>query len=68
MHILITGAAGMLGRKLTARLVADATLAGREITRLSLLDVVEPAAPDGFAGQVTRRAARRRGQWPTVLT
>ena len=28
MHILITGAAGMIGRKLTARLVADGALNG----------------------------------------
>ena len=31
MHILITGAAGMIGRKLTARLVNDGALAGRPI-------------------------------------
>ena len=29
MHILITGAAGMIGRKLTARLVKDGTLNGQ---------------------------------------
>ena len=28
MHILITGAAGMIGRKLTARLVKDGALNG----------------------------------------
>jgi len=31
MHILITGAAGMIGRKLTSRLVADGALAGKPI-------------------------------------
>ena len=31
MHILITGAAGMIGRKLTARLVADGGLDGKPI-------------------------------------
>ena len=43
MHVLILGAAGMIGRKLTARLVADGNVAGREIDRLTLVDVVAPA-------------------------
>ncbi|OWV82807.1 NAD-dependent epimerase [Rhizobium sp. R72] len=57
MHIAIIGAAGMIGRKLTARLVADGRLAGQAITRLSLVDVVTPAATDGFAGRVETSAA-----------
>jgi D-erythronate 2-dehydrogenase len=40
LHILITGAAGMIGRKLTSRLIADGALHGRQIDRLSLHDVV----------------------------
>lgn len=40
MRILITGAAGMIGRKLTAWLLEEGTLAGREITKLDLHDVV----------------------------
>ncbi len=40
MHILITGAAGMIGRKLTSRLVADGALNGKPIDKLSLHDVV----------------------------
>jgi nucleoside-diphosphate-sugar epimerase len=52
MHILITGAAGMIGRKLTARLVADGALNGKPIGRLSLLDVGAPPRPDRFAGRV----------------
>ena len=42
MRVLITGAAGMIGRKLTARLVADGTIAGRRITALDLHDIVPP--------------------------
>ena len=42
MRVLITGAAGMIGRKLTARLVADGTIAGRRITGLDLHDIVPP--------------------------
>lgn len=52
MHILITGAAGMIGRKLTARLVKDGQLNGQNIDRLTLIDVVAPEKPAGFAGAV----------------
>ncbi|MGY2050748.1 D-erythronate dehydrogenase [Methylobacterium sp. JK268] len=45
MHILILGAAGMVGRKLLARLVQDGSLGGEAITRLTLHDVVAPEAP-----------------------
>ncbi|TIP33395.1 MAG: NAD(P)-dependent oxidoreductase, partial [Mesorhizobium sp.] len=34
MRILVTGAAGMVGRKLTARLARDGALRGRKITAL----------------------------------
>jgi D-erythronate 2-dehydrogenase len=47
MHILIIGAAGMIGRKLTDRLTADGVIAGQEITRLTLADVVAPPMPSG---------------------
>src|SRR5581483_4687020 len=52
MHILIVGAAGMIGRKLTDRLVQDGQLGGKPIKRLTLTDVVAPTAPAGFKGQV----------------
>jgi D-erythronate 2-dehydrogenase len=52
MHILITGAAGMIGRKLTARLVTDGGLNGQTIDRLTLIDVVAPEKPAGFSGAV----------------
>jgi nucleoside-diphosphate-sugar epimerase len=52
MHILITGAAGMIGRKLTARLVKDAKLNGETIERFTLIDVVAPQKPAAFSGQV----------------
>src|SRR5580704_8590832 len=57
MHILITGAAGMIGRKLTERLVKDRALNGKPIDRLTLLDVVAPARPVGFAGVVEAAAS-----------
>ena len=57
MHVLITGAAGMIGRKLVERLARDGALAGTPITALTLLDVVAPAEPAGFAGEVRRTTA-----------
>jgi len=57
MHILITGAAGMIGRKLVDRLAADGALGGRAIAALTLLDIIAPASPAGFAGPVTPMAS-----------
>jgi D-erythronate 2-dehydrogenase len=57
MHILITGAAGMIGRKLTARLTADGALNGQPIDRLTLLDVEAPPRPDGSAARIDAVAA-----------
>jgi nucleoside-diphosphate-sugar epimerase len=56
MHILIIGAAGMVGRKLTERLVADGRLGADEVTALTLADVIDPPAPAGFKGE-TRTVA-----------
>jgi len=56
MHILITGAAGMIGRKLTERLVVDRVLHGQPIDRLTLLDIVMPARPASFSDHVKTRA------------
>ena len=52
MHILITGAAGMIGRKLAARLVKDGKLNGKTIDKFTLTDVVAAEKPVGFAGAV----------------
>jgi D-erythronate 2-dehydrogenase len=57
MHILMTGAAGMIGRKLTARLVKDGTLNGKPIERLTLIDLHAPDRPDRFNGAVEAIAA-----------
>lgn len=45
MHILIIGAAGMIGRKLTAALLRDG-LGGTMPAQLTLADVVAPTAPE----------------------
>jgi nucleoside-diphosphate-sugar epimerase len=52
MHIFVTGAAGMIGRKLTERLAADGALNNRPIEKLTLLDVAAPAKPEKFSGAV----------------
>lgn len=57
MHILMTGAAGMIGRKLTERLVKDGNLNGAPIDALTLLDVVSPPKPQNFPGKVEPVAA-----------
>jgi D-erythronate 2-dehydrogenase len=57
VHILVTGAAGMLGRKLTERLVRDGGLNGRQIDKLTLLDVMPPTNPTSFAGKTDMVAA-----------
>jgi nucleoside-diphosphate-sugar epimerase len=45
MHILVTGAAGMIGRKLTGRLAKDGALHGDAIDRFTLADIVPAAVP-----------------------
>lgn len=57
MHVLIIGAAGMLGQKLTQRLVQMGELGGKPLKALTLVDVVAPDAPAGFAGQLRLAAA-----------
>jgi nucleoside-diphosphate-sugar epimerase len=52
-RVLVIGAAGMIGAKLTARLIVDGAVAGKEIAALHLVDVVAPAKPAAsFAVQV----------------
>lgn len=46
MHILVLGAAGMVGRKLVDRLLRDGRLGKTDISRITLQDVVAPAKPN----------------------
>ncbi|MCB8882253.1 SDR family oxidoreductase [Acidisoma cellulosilytica] len=50
MHVLIIGAAGMLGRKLSEGLVSDGKIGDRAIKRLTLADAIAPKVPHGFTG------------------
>ena len=52
MHALILGAAGMIGRRLTHALVAEGRVGGEPLSALTLIDVVLPDVPEGFAGPV----------------
>jgi nucleoside-diphosphate-sugar epimerase len=47
MKILILGGAGMVGRKLAERLAKDGRLGGKDISELTLYDVVPPEKPAG---------------------
>lgn len=53
MHAMIIGAAGMLGRKLSERLVREKKLAGKTIVQLTLADIEKPDAPDELADNTT---------------
>jgi nucleoside-diphosphate-sugar epimerase len=57
VHVLITGAAGMIGRKLATRLAADRALNGRPVERLTLVDVLAPERPASATGHVETVAA-----------
>ncbi|MCW5679629.1 MAG: SDR family oxidoreductase [Xanthobacteraceae bacterium] len=54
-HVLITGAAGMIGQKLIARLAREPRIGGKPIERVTLVDIDEPAAPKGAPFKVNTR-------------
>ncbi|MDP1993185.1 MAG: SDR family oxidoreductase [Syntrophales bacterium] len=56
MRILIIGAAGMIGRKLTTGLAKAGRVAGKEIVKLTLADVIKPE-PGVYSGAVETIAA-----------
>jgi nucleoside-diphosphate-sugar epimerase len=56
VHVLIIGAAGMVGRKLTDALIKAGRVGNRELSKLTLADVVEPQKP-AFKGEVSTVAA-----------
>lgn len=57
MHVLVIGAAGMVGRKLLDKIAAEPGLLGADIDKLTLVDVIEPAAPTAFSSISVSRAA-----------
>jgi nucleoside-diphosphate-sugar epimerase len=55
MHALITGGAGMLGRKLAQQLIQDPRIGDREITKLTLADITTPKGLPKFEGAYAER-------------
>ncbi len=45
MHVLVTGAAGMIGRKFVERVARDGRIGKTPVERMTLTDVVAPAPP-----------------------
>lgn len=54
MHLLIIGAAGMIGHKLAEKVAATGMIGDRKVDVLTLADVIEPEAATDFDGE--RRA------------
>lgn len=52
MKILVIGAAGMVGRKLIERIARDGNIGGQRVETMRLVDVIQPQAPENFAGMV----------------
>ncbi|WP_248623667.1 hypothetical protein [Cobetia crustatorum] len=46
MHVMITGAAGFLGQRLTQALIDKGSLNGQPLSRLTLLDQIEAPRPE----------------------
>ncbi|MEL7155727.1 MAG: hypothetical protein AAFN30_03910 [Actinomycetota bacterium] len=59
MRVLITGAAGMIGAKLTAALVAQGAIGGRAVTAIDLVDVVARPDAETAAASTWPRSCRR---------
>ncbi len=56
MHVLILGAAGMLGRKLAERIAREGAVGGHDVSRMTLHDIVPPVAPAGLSIPVSIEA------------
>ena len=55
MHILIIGAAGMIGRKLAEAVARSAAIGATPVDKMTLADVVEPASPGKTNCEVATR-------------
>lgn len=62
MKVLIIGAAGMIGRKLSERLCALQQISGHEMSALTLADIVEPQCPSDAPCPVKTVAGDFSGQ------
>ena len=50
IHVMVIGAAGMLGRKLIDKIITEEGILGSDVSRLTLVDVIEPGDILGFSG------------------
>jgi D-erythronate 2-dehydrogenase len=57
MNILVTGAAGMIGRKFCEALVKRGSIGNRSVSRLIMADAVTPTAPTGASFEVNTLSA-----------
>ncbi|WP_411034869.1 D-erythronate dehydrogenase [Shinella sp. BYT-45] len=49
MHVMVIGAAGMIGRKLVEKIAASPGALGYDVEALTLVDVVAPPVPDALS-------------------
>ncbi|WP_417771833.1 D-erythronate dehydrogenase [Stappia sp.] len=68
MRILIIGAAGMVGRRLAEKLIAEGTLGGKTIDTIHAVDVVEPQLAARTGGPRIEAAAGNVADEATVKT
>ena len=66
MHVLVTGAAGMIGRKFVERVARDGRIGKKPVERMTLTDVVAPTPPKAAFRMEARAddiaaSKRRRG-------
>lgn len=57
MKLLITGAAGMIGRRLAEKIAETSRIGGLNVSSLTLVDVIAPAAAQTFKGSRASIAA-----------
>lgn len=57
MHLMITGAAGMIGRRLAERIAHDGGINNTTVNRLTLVDIVPATPPTGYAGEAVVETA-----------
>lgn len=69
MHVMIIGAGGMVGSKLTARLAKDGQLGGKAIEKATLVDIVAPTAPADapFAVEAVAADLSAEGAGPALI-
>ncbi len=53
MHVMVIGAAGMIGRKLVEKFALEAGALGYDIGKLTLVDVIEPPVPPSLSTVAT---------------